>query len=141
MSQQPNPTSEEIGELAELLSQIKTLGFDDRYDVYAELYREDWPTDAGFLLLPNLWDCLSTVVDLVRLEVAHTVGSIQRSIAVDGETGCYDEIVSPYVEGEKIRHVIGLLQEGREFCGPNLPLDQCDELISLLSKHIAPERR
>ena len=133
---QPNSASEDIQELAGLLSQIKSLGFDDRYDLYAELYREDWPTDAGYILLPSLWTRLATIADVVDLEVAFVVASIQRSIAVDGEAGGFDEIVCPYTEPAKISYVINLLRDGRRFCSTNLPLDTCDELISVLSAHI-----
>jgi hypothetical protein len=122
-----------VQEIAELMLSIKSLEFDERYDLYSELFREGWPTDAGYIMLPNLCDAFDCVEDLIDFEVVYLTGLIQRSIITDGEVGDWNDIVRVYVKVENVKKTRDLLIEGKRFCNPNLTEEQCQELIVALS--------
>ena len=124
------PGSEDV---ARALSNLKSLEFDARYDIYAELFREGWATDLGYTLLPALWACVGEVTDRVDLEVAYVIGSIQRSFLEDPDPAVFESIVAPFVHRDRLHQTIDRLNSAERFCNQNLPWDQCRELITDLS--------
>jgi hypothetical protein len=124
-----------VQEIAEAMEDLKSLPIDERYDIYSELFREGWATDAGYILLPDLWKSLSDTTDTIDLEITFVIGSIQNSVISDRNVGSYQEIVNPYIEQRCLKKTIALLEKGRPFCSPNLPEDRCDALSSVLSAH------
>jgi len=119
------------------LEGLKSLGLDERYDLYSELYREGWATDAGYVLLPGLWESLDVVVDPVDLELAFVTGSIQRSAIEDPNLGAYSPLVEPYLDSRHLEKCMDLLLQGRAFCSPNLPDEECRDLIAALVEQMA----
>jgi hypothetical protein len=131
MSERFTPESEDI---ARALGKLKSLDFDYRYDIYAELFREGWATDLGYTLLPALWTCLvEEVSDRVDLEVAYLIGSIQRSFLDDPDSPDFESIAAPYAHRDCIHQTINRLRSAERFCNQNLPWDSCQELIADLS--------
>lgn len=121
-----------VAEIAEALTNLKASSFDERYDIYSELYREHWATNAGYVLLPALYKSLGTIEDVVDLEVAFVVGSIQSSVLKDQEIGAFEPIVAAFVDASSLEKTILHLRQGTRFCSSNLPVEQCESLIAVL---------
>ena len=128
-----------VSEIAEALMRLRASSFHERYDVYAELFREDWATNAGYVLLPGLSGSLDGTVDAVGLEVAFVVGSIQISVLKDRGLGEFEPIVAPCVIPSCLSKTIQHLKKGASFCGPNLPAEQCEALIAALQSQATPD--
>ncbi len=128
-----------VSEIAEALMRLRASSFDERYDVYAELFREDWATNAGYVLLPALSGSLDGTVDVVGLEVAFVVGSIQIAVLKDRGLGEFEPIVAPCVIPSCLSRTIQHLKKGARFCGPNLPAEQCEALIAALHSQATPD--
>ncbi len=121
-------------DIAKDLRVLKNLDFDHRYDIYAELFREGLATDAGYMLLPTLWQCLGEISDRIDLEVAYIIGSIQNSFLNDSDSASFEVTVSPYLHRDRLLKIIDCLSSGRHLCYQNLPWEQCQELITALSE-------
>lgn len=125
-----------VREIVDSLKVLKSLGFEERYDLYSELFREDWPTDAGYVLLSGLWGEVDKVECLVDFELVYVIGLIQRSIIADGGSGDYAELAIPFARGECLKKVIPLLELGLPYCNPSLTEDNVKTVIAVLVSHI-----
>ena len=134
MSENLTPKTAEI---AASFDSLKQLDLDCRYEIYAELLREEWATDVGYALLPALWTCIAMVRDRVDAEVAYVIGSIQRSFLDDPDPSAYSASMGAYATRECLQTTIDRLRSSEPFCSKNLPLDQCRELIADLSRRCA----
>lgn len=124
-----------VQEIAEAFENLKSLDRNERHDFYAEIYREGWPTDAGYVLLPHLWASLRDIEDQVDLEAAYLVGLIQESIAENPGTGFHWEIVEPYSKPQCLGRTIEFLRKGTPFCNAHMPVEDCELLIMELSDY------
>ena len=125
-----------VGKIAGLLAKLKSFSLIERYEIYSELYRDYWATDAGYVLLPELSKNLIAIEDVIDFELAVVLGSIQISASDDPGLGLFEPIVAPCLKKECFVKTIDLLEQGTHFCGPNLPAEQREFLIAELHSKI-----
>jgi hypothetical protein len=121
-----------VGKIAGLLEKLKSFSLIERYEIYSELYRDYWATDAGYVLLPELSKNLNGIEDAIDFELAVVLGSIQISASDDPGLGLFEPIVAPFLKKECLGKTIDLLEQGTHFYGPNLAAEEYESLIAEL---------
>lgn len=66
-----------VKEIVSGFEELQKLGRTDRYELLADLYRDEAGSDAAYVLLPELTKLLDSLDGEVGLDVAYIVGSIQ----------------------------------------------------------------
>jgi hypothetical protein len=119
------------GVLLQEFRQLKTFEPSERYEIYAELYREYWATPVGYIFLSGLMEILGEPSDLIDLEIVLFTGYIQMS-GIESQT-CEKSLVSPHILPAELQKTIGFLRKGKQYADPlYATAELIEELIETL---------